>query len=381
MKRLFLPVLAALPVFCHLPAAAMDDREVLAEWENTVISVAPDSRTPEDITLLRAFNKTWQVPAISAYLKKWKPAGKKSGKSAGGTIAVRGYDDCDEDSCTVFVRENAGKDGHALFFVILGSVSDVVYTENLIAYDYDRKAGIMKPLPELPALAYSSGLSTEGSDYQVYSFQDNDSLVITDGVTDGPLVEAKSLFLPDGASLKYEGTEITVNGTRMKEQLAALDAGEFSFYDIDQDGNTELFLKNTAGGILALSVAGNPETREAEYIDFSEEGTFRFYEKGLSQERDCGSGCFSGSYVLMENSVAAARLSVHEITTPPGESVNPEGASQYRISGPDGSEREVTPAEKDAFIKKMGKQVTPEYGWQPLLGIRAEFPQDGEPGR
>ena len=62
MKKLFLPVFAVLPVFCHLPAAAMDEREVQAEWENTVISVTRDNRVPEDIALLRAFNKTWLFP-------------------------------------------------------------------------------------------------------------------------------------------------------------------------------------------------------------------------------------------------------------------------------------------------------------------------------
>ena len=380
MKKLFLPVFAVLPVFCHLPAAAMDEREVQAEWENTVISVTRDNRVPEDIALLRAFNKTWQVPAISAYLKKWKTSGKNTGKSAGRTLTIRGYDDCDEDSCTVFVRENPVQDDHALFFVIFGRVSDIVYTENLLVYDYDRNSGAMKPLPDFPARNHSTGLRTSGLDYQVYSFDDGDSsLVISDGVTDGPLVGARSLFRQEGASLRYEGAEITVNGASMKEQLAALDAGEFAFYDIDGDGNTELFLKNSAVGcILALSVAGRPETRTAEFIDFSENGAFIFYEKGLSQERNCGPGCFSGSYVLMENSAPAAMLSVYELTPLPGKKVNPEESPVYKILGPEGRERRVTAAEKEEFIKKMGKKGSDELTWQPLLGIRAEFPEDGE---
>ncbi len=355
-----------------LPAAALDAWDVLENWDKKTISVHPAKGVPEDLELLKAFNTVYDVPAISAYLKnaKKKPAGKGGSFK---TLEIRGMNDCDEESCTVFARETDLGNSHALFFVIFGRVSDIVYTENMIAYDYDKKAGKLKPLPDLPALSHSSGLSTTGLDYQVYHFNDDNTLVITDGVTDGPLAEARSVFRPEGGTYKYEGAEITINAVYMKDALDALKPGLFAFYDVDHDVNTELFLKIPATGhTRVMSLPGNPETREAEFIDASKDGVpFRFYEHGLSQERSCGAECLSGSYTLVENSRAVSFLAVSE----PGGKGDSGAASEYKVTSWDGRETQLALPEKNAFIAKLGQPEEAELNFQEVKTVNVRFPE------
>ena len=91
--------------------------------------------------------------------------------------------------------------------------------------------------------------------------------------------------------------------------------------------------------------AVNPKPREAE---FSAAGVFfRFYGQGLSLEKSCGAGGFSGSCAPAENSRAVSFPAVSE----PGGKGASGAAPEYRITSRDGRETQVSLPEKCLYRK------------------------------
>ena len=165
------------------------------------------------------------------------------------------------------------------------------------------KTGEMKPLNDYAPGGYQPPFKSYGTVTQSDFADARNNIIIGYEITDGLFMNLSSHFSWDGGTHKFAGSDIQLPKQQkiLPKNVNAKDLKYYAFYDIDDDGNSEIFLSNKDHSIEISAVIRSYEKAEKELLTRRDGSEFKFYKGGIAVTGSCGSGCSAADYVLVKN--------------------------------------------------------------------------------
>ena len=363
-------LLAALPLLL-LPVTApcLDLGEAMSCGSNG-FAVETGGRDPTVLEITRQFSKQCPSPLLSLIISmadEKKASGKESDSlyysDQEGILA--GTDPADDESPSLASRIFRKKDGSYLYMLTATMEMGGLYSDMSRFFSVDWQQGRITPLKDYAPENYPQPFRSNGTVTESHGAEKDGKVVISYEITDGMHMQFVSFFSWDGSTHTYQGSTIDLPRQKvLPRRITSKNIRFFAFADVDDDGNSELFL-STGDHETEIAVGiRSYEKKEQILLSRSGNSRFRLFEKGLAVEAGCGSGCATTDYVMLKDSRYLDRLNVYTLTPPDGSA--PEVTYTLHTTG---GEKELTPVQGEKFIREMGAEKKLNLDWQPLLKL------------
>lgn len=352
--------------------------------EETVIPVKESGAAPDVLALMKAFNDRFPVDLADNLLRR-AAAGKLSGEEKDSIKNGFLMTDEDDDGNVMVARVWKRSDGHRIFGVNFHIMADVLYDERVCFYDYDPAKETLTTYRDNPVSSFRPEFATATGAIKTYYSFEKDGVKVINETVDGLLFGMVSDYPRDGSGFKFRGAGISLSG-KAYDTVKGISPAYYAFYDIDGDGNSELFFSDrnhAAEVIVAVTLNTGFDdrkwnqpavllSRSGEKGDDSGLPEFEFYERGVGLIGECGSGCRSFSYVILDRGRIDSRIEGYMLTPEELERLGgPENTDpgSCKITRRNGKNGELSYQECQDFFKGLGNPVKPDIKWNPLVSF------------
>jgi hypothetical protein len=312
MKKNFLRMLVVAFMLVYSAAASYAQRnssidEINRGWTGRPISGVQNGNI---LTLLTAFNKTWRTVPATELLAH--PVTNTDDPDAYSIVVDRpnGYvsiqelgDDGEALSACVWKRTN----GHKLFAVVYTRYRGVFPNTAIYLYDYDQSKGKLTPeQSELSRFKPSFGEAYGVDAVNVKLPQHGKDVVVSEYIM-GWGLSITHTYVWDGMKPKLSKIEIPSYGmmeNKYNNEYQFENKIRFTKYelrDFDEDNIPELWLSNENDEYQAIFSLANGKVRMLASTYYKTH--FMFYPGVIGCAGGCGTGCFSATYTVLNNSL------------------------------------------------------------------------------
>ena len=344
--------------------------DMLYESVKQSVKINTADHEPTVLDISKEFNHRYPTNLFTLIINNAEKAKSSSGEGDGVFYDAKnnsliGQDPRNDESPTLKATLFKSGADHYLFMLTATMELGGLYSDESHYFDIDWKTGEMKPLNDYAPGGYQPPFKSYGTVTQSDFADARNNIIIGYEITDGLFMNLSSHFSWDGGTHKFAGSDIQLPKQQkiLPKNVNAKDLKYYAFYDIDDDGNSEIFLSNKDHSIEISAVIRSYEKAEKELLTRRDGGEFKFYKGGIAVTGSCGSGCSAADYVLVNNSGYGETLNVRTLTAP-------DGGKEITYTAADEKGGQKISAEKaDEFMAKLGEEKQVQLDWQPIISL------------
>ena len=355
MKNTLLLLLSLFPMVMNAQQKLSVD-QVKSQWQTRNLKVEVDK--PTILQLVQTFQNAFPTYSGGELIKFSKS--KTPYDNTDKVVDIKnGYvlyseDDPDSDNdeqlqACVWRRSN----GHSLFAVNLHRFSNEV--DVLCFYDFNPQTKTLTPEKSLTQLFTPS---FSGYRYRVWLPQNGKNLKVEEFFGALTILHSYSWDGNRPVNPKVSISNFDSYQATFAEKVFFAEEHpltQYALIDVDKDGVPELWLSSddqTYQAVFAVKLT-------MDYVGGQDDRTtLSFYKGAVCTSGHCGAGCMSSIYrTVKESSYGSTLMDIQEYDN----AIDDYGPSQFTLDG-----EEITESKGQAFIRKLGDEITFNPRWKKL---------------